>query len=125
MENGRQCSPLCTPSPRGRFDSCATELQQVGLALQQQQQQPLWQRGQWHWHVVLLLCRFELELLPSAACIASQWQPGSKCPVGLKQPETSRPFNITTGTIAQITAARKRLRIARIRSLPVMRHQLD
>jgi hypothetical protein len=49
----------------------ATELQQFILPLQQQQVPP-WQQAQWHWQVVRLLCRFELALLPSAACIASQ-----------------------------------------------------
>jgi hypothetical protein len=40
------------------------------------------------------------------------------------QPDTIRPLINAIGTIAQITAARKRLRIVRVSSLPIMRHQL-
>jgi hypothetical protein len=77
------------------------------------QQQSLPQHEQWQRQVVVLAA------LRPAFC-AEQWQFGSKCPLGLMQPETDRPLIAANGTIAQTAAAGKPLRIERIRRLPVM-----
>jgi hypothetical protein len=117
IENGRQWSPLCRPSLGVRLPDFAMALQQFALPWQQQQLPPR-QQGQWHWQVTLALP------LSATACMAWQWQPGSKCPAGLMQPDTLRPLIIAIGTIAQIIAARKWRRSMRFKGLPNMRHQI-
>ncbi|HEY2827743.1 MAG TPA: hypothetical protein VGJ04_09110 [Pirellulales bacterium] len=79
----------------------AIDAQQHELLLQQQQDFP-WQHGQWQRQVVVSVT----SAAPVApVCIAWQLQPGSKCPVGLMQPETERPLIKAIGIIAQIIVA--------------------
>ncbi len=76
----------------GRALSLAIELQLPDFPLQQHALDL--QQGQWHVQAVVF----------APPPTSQQWQSGSKCPVGLIQPEIDWPLTMASGTIAQITA---------------------